>query len=210
MAQSLLRRLVSFAQDRKAGRPDRRRCRPSLETQEVRIMPHGLSVFSPPLDLSPTLGTPLASSPTGSAGTTAGAAALNPLAPAYSSLPGARATLYLDFDGDFEAQWGSSTNITTPAFDTDNDPTSFSASELAAIHDVWANVAEDYAPFNINVTTVDPGSYPDGVALKVVIGGDGAWCGGGGGISWPGSCGDPSAPNASFVFSVRPADLPNP
>src|SRR5262245_43283763 len=63
--------------------------------------------------------------------------------PVLNSLPGARATLYLDFDGDHEAQWGSSTNITTPAFDTDSNPSTFSSSELAAIQDIWAYVAED-------------------------------------------------------------------
>jgi hypothetical protein len=128
------------------------------------------------------------------------------LVPAYSSLPGAPATLYLDFDGDFESQWASSTNITTPAFDTDGNPGSFSASELTAIHDVWAYVAEDYAPFNINVTTADPGSYPDGVALKVVVGGDGLWTGGTfGGISYVGAFTN-STPNVSFVF---PPNLAN-
>src|SRR5262245_23135601 len=64
--------------------------------------------------------------------------------PAYNSVPGARATLYLNFAGDFESQWGSWTNITTPAFDTDSDPTNFSQSELNAIHDIWQSVAEDY------------------------------------------------------------------
>jgi hypothetical protein len=129
------------------------------------------------------------------------------LVPDYNSLPGAQAMLYLDFDGDFQSQWGSYTNITTPAFDTDGDPTTFTQSELSAIHDVWARVAEDYAPFNINVTTVDPGSYPDGVALKVVIGGDGAWFGGGGGVSDVGSFSN-VAPNVSFVFSVNLLNVP--
>src|SRR5262245_32213679 len=104
MVQPLLRRVISFAQGRETRRRDRRHCRPTLETQEARIMPHGLGVFSPPPDLSLALGTPLASSPTDSAGTTVGAASI--LVPTYNSLPGARATLYLDFDGDFEAQWG--------------------------------------------------------------------------------------------------------
>jgi hypothetical protein len=136
-----------------------------------------------------------------------------PTAPAYSSLPGAKATLYLDFSGDFESQWGSNKNITTPAFDTDGDPTTFSASELTAIHDIWAYVSEDYAPFNINVTTVDPGidytsAAADGVALKVVIGGDGSWYGGGGGVSFVGAFSDPNLPNVSFVFSVGLQNVP--
>jgi hypothetical protein len=79
--------------------------------------------------------------------------------PAYSSNPGAAATLYLDFNGHFEAQWGSHSNITTPVFSMDEDTTTFASNELAAIKEVWQRVAEDFAPFNINVTTVDPGDF---------------------------------------------------
>src|SRR5262249_37831715 len=73
--------------------------------------------------------------------------------------------------------------------------------------EIWQCVAEDYAPFNINVTTVDPGSYPDGVALKVVVGGDGSWYGGGGRVSFVGAFSN-SAPHDSFVFPVGLQNVP--
>src|SRR5262245_7773688 len=126
--------------------------------------------------------------------------------PVYNSLLGAKASLYLDFDGDFTASWGAYSNITTPAYDTDGDPNSFSATELTNIYQIWQRVAEDYAPFNINVTTVEPASFADGVALRVAIGGDGAWtgvsCGGISNIS----CFTNSIANVAFVF---PANLGN-
>jgi hypothetical protein len=143
----------------------------------------------------------LLSGPTGG-GTGGGAAGSGtPLAvPAYSSLPGAKATLYLDFNGHSEASWGSYGSVSAPAYDTDNDPTSFSSTELASIQKIWQQVAEDYAPFNINVTTVEPSSFANGVAQRVVIGGNGSWTGGTyGGISYVGSFTN-SAVNTSWVF----------
>ena len=96
--------------------------------------------------------------------------------PVFNSLSGAAASLYLDFDGHFEATWG---DVTTPPLDRDGDPTSLGAEELSFIEDVWRVVAEDYAPFNINVTTVEPSvlaaGVPDaqanGVAMRLAIGG---------------------------------------
>ena len=41
-------------------------------------------------------------------------------------------------------------------FSLDSDLTTFSSTELATINTIWAQVAEDYAPFNIDVTTVMP------------------------------------------------------
>jgi hypothetical protein len=86
--------------------------------------------------------------------------------PALSINPGATAKLYLDFDGDFQASWGAWSNITTPAFDTNGDPSTFSAGEIAAIQETWARVAEDYAPFNIDVITIDLERSPTGWQLR--------------------------------------------
>ncbi|MCO6455657.1 MAG: pre-peptidase C-terminal domain-containing protein [Pirellulaceae bacterium] len=91
--------------------------------------------------------------------------------PALSSLPGAPATLYLDFDGHTQSLWGSFTNAVTPVFDQDNLPHLFTTQELAAITEVWHRVAEDFAPLNLNVTTVNPGNFANGTGLRVVIGG---------------------------------------
>lgn len=94
-----------------------------------------------------------------------------PAVPAFSSNPGAAATVYLDFDGHFEAQWGAYSNARTPLFSIDFDATTFSSTELAMIKQVWQRVSEDFAPFNINVTTVNPGNFDNGKALRVAIGG---------------------------------------
>ena len=81
-----------------------------------------------------------------------------------ASLPGADKTIYLDFDGHVTqgTTWNSAyriTTITSPPYDTElpSNPDSWSSSELDVIRKSWETVAEDYAPWNINVTTIDPG-----------------------------------------------------
>jgi hypothetical protein len=136
--------------------------------------------------------------------------------PMLDSNPGAKATLYLDFTGSTVSDWWTKNggdwsvtvdgtlkhfDVTTPAFDTDGDPTTFSATEKDQIQQIWARVAEDYAPFNINVTTHYYGSFNNGQALHVVVGGWNDWAGGtGSGISSISSFSD-DTPNAVFVFS---------
>lgn len=125
-----------------------------------------------------------------------------PSVPALSSRAGAAATLYLDFNGHVERQWGKHTNVSTPAYDTDGNPANFSASELSAIREIWARVSEDYAPFNINVTTVAPATIADRVSVRVVIGGSHSdWYGSSaGGIAYAGGF-TTSASNVAYVFS---------
>ena len=126
--------------------------------------------------------------------------------PALNSNPSASAKLYLDFLGDPATKWGSYSVSTTPAYDQDGDPTTFSDGELASIHQIWARVAESYSPFSINVTTVDPGTLADKVAMRVVIGGNGSWMGASyGGFAYVGSFYN-SSPNTAYVF---PANLAN-
>jgi hypothetical protein len=129
----------------------------------------------------------------------------NPLTaiPALSSNPSAPATLYLDFDGDPASTWFIAPVSETPAYDQDGDPSSFSDGELSSIRAIWARVAEKYAPFNINVTTVNPGSFAnDTLNLHVVIGGNGAWTGGGlGGTSYVGAF-HLGYPNVVYAFSA--------
>jgi len=122
--------------------------------------------------------------------------------PALHSLPGAPATLYLDFDGDTTATWGSYHPGTTPAFDEDGDPTTFSDAELSAITEIWARVAEKYSPFRVDVTTVNPGTLVDGKSERIVIGGDGRGWGCRRGLSYVGSFTN-GAPNTAWVFSKR-------
>jgi hypothetical protein len=144
----------------------------------------------------------------GSTATTTGAVGSVGVAtgvPAYSSNPTATAKLYIDFNGAAATSWGSYSVPATPAYDQDGDATTFSDAELASIKEIWARVAEKYSPFNLDVTTVDPGSYPLGKVLRVVVGGNGSWAGGGyGGISYVSSF--TGGPNTSWVF---PANLGN-
>jgi hypothetical protein len=101
------------------------------------------------------------------------AAAAQPLTaiPLLHSRASATAKLYLDFDGHFEANWGRFANLTTPPYNADGDPATFSDSELANIESIWARVAEDFAPFHIDVTTELPTSFANRVAQRIAIGG---------------------------------------
>ena len=101
------------------------------------------------------------------AGTPAGAAsdslsgALAPLDQTFAlhSRPGAKRTIYLNFRGAVLSgtAWNSNGNtITALPFDTDGVPYAFSQAELERIQYIWQRVAEDYAPFDVNVTTEPP------------------------------------------------------
>src|SRR6185369_2457879 len=122
--------------------------------------------------------------------------------PQLHSNPLATAKLFLDFDGHWESSWGSFPNVSTPAFDQDGNSASFSASELASIDEIWSRVAEDYAPFNIDVTTVDPGTQADRVAAVIAIGGSSSdWYGASaGGVAYVGGFYNLSS-NVGFVFA---------
>lgn len=122
--------------------------------------------------------------------------------PVLNSLPGAATTLYLDFNGHYEASWGNYSNITTPVYSIDGDLTTFSDTELDAISTIWKMVAEDYAPFNINVTTVEPPGFANKVAVRVAIGGLSAdWYGrAAGGVGYVDSFTN-DIPNTVYVFA---------
>jgi hypothetical protein len=127
----------------------------------------------------------------------------NPLSslPQLRSNPAASAKLFLDFDGHFEATWGSYTNVNTPVFSLDGDLTTFSDAELDAIREIWARVAEDFAPFNIDVTTVDPGNQTDRLTAVIAIGGNYSdWYGSSaGGVAFIGGFYNSSS-NVGYVF----------
>ena len=101
------------------------------------------------------------------------------------SLPAATKTIYLDFTGHtatgtVAAAWGSTTPIYSPPFSVDGDP-AFSTAELDTIQRVWARVSEDFAPFQVNVTTREPaiddltntGGLDARWGMRVVIGDQG-------------------------------------
>lgn len=168
---------------------------------EDRVQPHAGHVYDVLLPSQDTTNRDL---PT-AGGLAEGKSALTSI-PVLNSNAGAPATLYLDFVGFFEATWGNYSNITTPVFDTDGDPATFSDSELATIKEIWQRVSEKYSPFNVNVTTVQPASFADGVALRAAIGGDAAWYGSSvGGVAYVDSFTN-SIPNTVYVF---PKNLSN-
>lgn len=77
------------------------------------------------------------------------------------SRPGAQRTIYLDFNGytAIGTAWNSYVGLGTidsPPYDLDGVPYSFSQTELARIQGIWQRVAEDYAPFDVDVTTEEP------------------------------------------------------
>jgi hypothetical protein len=78
--------------------------------------------------------------------------------PHFHSKPGAPNVVYLDFDGyvNPDNAWGS---FSARPFDLDGNEASFNADELYEIVDVWRRVAEDYAPFDIDITTEEPASF---------------------------------------------------
>lgn len=91
------------------------------------------------------------------------------------SRPGASKVILLDFDGCVTTgtRWNSNGNtIVSPAYNIDSDPASFSAAELSNIYAIWRAVAEDFSPFDVDVTTEDPGDAALlGRGMRAVIGG---------------------------------------
>ncbi len=79
------------------------------------------------------------------------------------SLPGVTRVIYLDFTGHTTSgtSWNSSfaggASIVSGPFTLDSDSATFNSAELGMIQRIWQRVAEDYAPFNVDVTTEDPG-----------------------------------------------------
>ena len=82
-------------------------------------------------------------------------AATIPGDPAGGSRPGAPVTIYLDFDG--ETVEGTAWN--DPNANMQAEPV-FSMLPAAGLDQnaIWERIAEDYAPFNVNVTLTNPGA----------------------------------------------------
>ncbi len=134
------------------------------------------------------------------------------------SKAGATKVIYLDFKGHTTTGtlWNSSytagANIVTPPYDIDGTPSSFSTQELANIQVIWQSVAEDFAPFDVDVTTEDPGiealrktSAADlNYGVRVCIGGSSMdWLGlSSGGIAYLNSF-DWDSDTPAFVFPAQ-------
>nr|WP_237447649.1 zinc-dependent metalloprotease family protein [Nocardioides flavescens] len=106
------------------------------------------------------------------------------------SRPSAPAVIFIDLDGARVA--GTAWNSKIPdgdhrGYSLDGDYSTFNDAERTAIQEIWARVAEDYAPFNVDVTTQDPlGSKPGTKALVADSqSAANALCGGGcGGVAY--------------------------
>jgi len=132
------------------------------------------------------------------------------------SLAGASRIIYLDFDGHVTSYtfWNSDFNngndIVSEPYDVDGNTGSFSDAELSRIQSIWAGVAEDFAMYNIDVTTEDPGanalsrSNPSDqlYGIRVVISPTSSWYGNVGGVAYVGSF-DWNSDTPAFVFSNR-------
>ncbi|MEO7494165.1 MAG: PKD domain-containing protein [Massilia sp.] len=80
---------------------------------------------------------------------------------ALHSRPSSKRKIYLDFKGRTTTgtAWNTSYGvdpIVSPAFDLDGVPGTFNTAELSMIQNIWRRVAEDYASFDVDVTTEEP------------------------------------------------------
>ena len=77
------------------------------------------------------------------------------------SKPGSNRVIYLDFDGHTITGTAWNTNgkpatVNITPYDTDGNPDNWSTAEQDVVREVWARVSEDYAPFDVDVTTQAP------------------------------------------------------
>ncbi|WP_229054033.1 zinc-dependent metalloprotease family protein [Aeromicrobium sp. Leaf350] len=96
------------------------------------------------------------------------AVALAPVAPldqtfTLHSKAGSSRTIYLDFDGHTVSGTQWNTQFGVPAqfhigYSLDGDYATFNDEERRFVQEVWQHVAEDYAAFDVDVTTQDPGT----------------------------------------------------
>lgn len=79
-----------------------------------------------------------------------------------NSRPGSKRTIFLDFDGAVVSgtAWNDNTGLPDDFYcgwSLDNDYADFNEAERGRVQSIWQRVAEDFAPFDVNVTTQDPG-----------------------------------------------------
>lgn len=109
------------------------------------------------------------------------ASSLQAQVPILNSYPSARATIYLDFDGQYVT--GTSWNWAGPI---NAQPSGFNATDIT---EIFNRVAEDYRIFNVNITT-DSTVYaaaPLQQRMRVIITPTYQWYGAAGGIAFVGT-----------------------
>jgi hypothetical protein len=78
------------------------------------------------------------------------------------SRPKASKKVFLDFNGHTitNTVWNNKVaSYSALPFDIDGNPTNFSSEERNRIAEIWHRISEDYAPFDIDVTTEQPASF---------------------------------------------------
>ena len=95
--------------------------------------------------------------------------------PIRHSKPGSSRVLYLDFNGGVitNTQWNTDPGYRVARwdclpFDIDGNTNTFSDAEQAVIISTWERVAEDYAPFDIDVTTEQPAAWTMNTAHALI------------------------------------------
>lgn len=115
------------------------------------------------------------------------------------SRPSATKKIYLDFNGHttsntpWNTDLGGADIVSTP-FDMDGNPAVFGVVEHEVIQETWGRVADDFAPFDVDVTTEDPGveglrrisGGDQNFGVRVVISPTDAWFPGAGGVAFLG------------------------
>jgi len=130
------------------------------------------------------------------------------------SLPGASKVIYLDFDGHttsgtpWNTYFSGGADIVSLPYDFNGDTGSFSDAELSRIQAIWARVAEDFAIYEIDVTTEDPGIEAlrnsnltdQDYGVRIVISPSSSWYPDAGGVAGIGTF-DWDTDIPAFVFS---------
>jgi len=100
--------------------------------------------------------------------------------PALSSLPSATAVIYLDMDGQVVSgtQWAGGGTINALGVDGTMNSTQMT--------EIWKRVSEDYAPFNVNVTTSEAAylAAPTNRRIRCIITPTNSWYGNYGGVAY--------------------------
>jgi hypothetical protein len=99
----------------------------------------------------------------GRPGSTTAARGVAPLRQTFRlhSKPGSKRTILLDFNGTVVrgTAWNQELGVRSgrhSGWDPANNGPSFTDGEKRTVQSIWARVAEDYAPFNVDVTTEEP------------------------------------------------------
>jgi hypothetical protein len=138
--------------------------------RSVRLGPEGHIVFLDAVDpddtaIAPDMGAPAAASDSAPAPVPT-ALATNGL-PLHHSKPGAPWTLYVDVESQTVLVSQAMrlmlnlrvSTITTSGLTLDADSTTFNVDEQQVVSRIWGRVAEDWAPFDVDVTTERPASF---------------------------------------------------